>query len=345
MNNSTRNISVITCLIISIIVGIISFFANYALFDEIYWAFIFIISITVFCVSFIAFDYTFEKLVNKRIKLIYKTIHNFKLNKTEKKEKSEKDIFEIVNKDVEEWIEKSGDEIEQLKKLEKFRKEFIGNISHELKTPIFSIQGYISTLIDGGLNDPEINMKYLERTEKNIERLINIVNDLDIISRLESGEIKLEIKEFDMVYLAREVIEELELKAKAKNITIKIAENHDKPIRVLADRDRIQQVLTNLINNSIIYGNTDGQTKISFFDMDENILVEVSDNGIGIEEKNLSRIFERFYRTDKSRSREQGGTGLGLAIVKHIIEAHKQIINVRSTVGVGSTFAFTLKKV
>ncbi|MDD5571084.1 MAG: ATP-binding protein [Bacteroidales bacterium] len=349
MNNYSRSLSFKICLLSTIAISVVCILASYALFGDVSWNYIFIIAITVFSISFLSFDYAFEKLINKRIKPIYKTIRDFKISKGDKKNKTKldlsKDVINEANKEVEDWVENKSKEIEQLKQLEKYRKEFIGNVSHELKTPIFAIQGYVSTLLEGGLNDTEINIKYLQRTEKNIERLTNIVNDLEVISRLESGEIKLEFNGFDIVLLAKEVIEGLELKAQSKKISINFAENYDKPISVFADKERIRQVLTNLVSNSIIYGNENGKTKISFFDMDENILVEVTDNGIGIEQKDLPRIFERFYRTDKSRSREQGGTGLGLAIVKHIIEAHKQIINVRSTIGIGSTFAFTLKKV
>ena len=348
MNNQSRNLSVKTSLVTSSIISLIYLFASYVLLDQISWGLLFIIAIAVFSVSVLVFDYTFEKLIDQKIKLIYKTIHDFKLQKNGKPNKikfdSNQDIISEVNNEVASWAENKSKEIEQLKQLEKYRKEFIGNVSHELKTPIFSIQGYISTLLDGGLNDSEINVKYLQRTEKNIERLINIVNDLDTISRLESGELKLELINYNIVDLVREVMEELEFKAKSKNITLKFNENYDKPIIVKADKERIRQVLTNLINNSIIYGNVDGKSKVSFFDMDENILIEVTDNGLGLDQRDLPRIFERFYRADKSRSREQGGTGLGLAIVKHIIEAHEQIINARSTIGIGTTFAFTLKK-
>jgi two-component system, OmpR family, phosphate regulon sensor histidine kinase PhoR len=231
-----------------------------------------------------------------------------------------------------------------LKKMETFRRDFLGNVSHELKTPIFNIQGYVLTLLDGGLEDKTINREYLLRTEKSIDRMITIVEDLETISKLESGAEKLKIIKFDLLQMTKDVMEFLEMKAKQKNIQISFAANYEKPVFVAADRQQINQVMINLIDNSLKYGNENGKTKISFFDMDENILVEITDDGIGIEKQDVPRIFERFYRTDKSRSREQGGSGLGLAIVKHIIEAHKQTINVRSAIGAGSTFAFTLKK-
>lgn len=214
-----------------------------------------------------------------------------------------------------------------------------------MKTPIFNIQGYVLTLLDGGLEDPSINKEYLLRTEKSINRMIAIVEDLETISQLESSELQLNLKKTDILALTREVMEFLEIKARKRNNTVYFGGNYEKPVYILADKERLRQVLINLIDNSIKYGNQeDGSTKISFFDMDENILVEVTDNGNGINEADLPRIFERFYRTDKGRSREQGGSGLGLAIVKHIIEAHDQTIHVRSTQGVGTTFAFTMKK-
>ena len=220
-------------------------------------------------------------------------------------------------------------------------------MAHELKTPIFNIQGYISTLLDGGLEDELINRKYLERAEKSIDRLINIVNDLDTISKLESSMNKLDLETFDIVALTKEIAEQAEMEADRKHITISVkgAENLPSVFWVQADKHYIGQVLVNLIINSIRYGNEGGATRIRFRDMLDKILVEVEDNGQGIGKEDLPRVFERFYRTDKGRSREQGGTGLGLAIVKHIIEAHGERISVRSEAGQGSTFSFTLKKV
>jgi two-component system phosphate regulon sensor histidine kinase PhoR len=256
----------------------------------------------------------------------------------------DKDIISKVNEEVAEWAQDRRQEIEELKKLEAYRREFLGNVSHELKTPLFNIQGYILTLLDGGLEDPSINKEYLERSGKNIERMISIVEDLEVISRFETGELKLDLLNFDIIALATDVIELLEVKAKKKNIRLNIARESEKPLYVRADKERIRQVLINLLDNSIKYGTDGGKTKVSFFDMDENILIEVTDTGLGIDSKDIPRLFERFFRVDKSRSREQGGSGLGLAIVKHIIEAHLQTINVRSTIGVGTTFAFTLQK-
>ncbi len=235
-------------------------------------------------------------------------------------------------------------EIDRLKEMEKYRKEFLGNVSHELKTPIFNIQGYVSTLLDGGLEDPSINRKYLERADKSINRMISIVEDLETITRLESGELKLQLDEFDIVQLIDEVIETQEMRSKTKGIKLKFDKSFDKPIMVLADKKKIFQVISNLMVNSILYGKENGKTEIAVKKRKKKVYVEVSDNGMGISEYDLPRIFERFYRVDKSRSREQGGTGLGLAIVKHILEAHGESITVQSMVNKGTAFEFTLSR-
>ncbi len=289
--------------------------------------------------------WTLNNFIYEKIQPVYKTIHDFNASQKEiKKQLLEKDMMGRMNKEVEDWAEKKTKEIKKLKQLEKYRKDFLGNVMHELKTPIFNIQGYILTLIDGGLEDPSINRLYLERTEKSINRMISIVEDLEDISRLESGELILNREEFDIVKLVEEVFEIMEMKAKQKGIRLSVFSSSGKGIKVVADRKRIQDVMNNLIINSINYGNKGGNTTVSFMDMGQNLLIDVTDNGIGISEKDVPRIFERFYRTDKSRSRDQGGTGLGLAIVKHIIEAHNQTISVRSRLDKGSSFVFTLKK-
>ncbi|MEM1218267.1 MAG: ATP-binding protein, partial [Bacteroidota bacterium] len=224
------------------------------------------------------------------------------------------------------------------------RRRFLGDISHELKTPIFNIQGYLETLIDGGMDDPNINRNYLLRAVKNVDRLNTIVEDLDSISRLETGDLVLEMQNFDIRELVEEVFEDFEFKAQAKGIKLDFKQGADQRFRVCADRESIRQVVTNLVTNSIKYGKENGVTKVGFYDMDRNILVEVADDGIGIDKESLNHIFERFFRVDKSRSREQGGSGLGLSIVKHLIEAHQQSVHVRSSVQLGSTFGFTLEK-
>lgn len=243
------------------------------------------------------------------------------------------------------WADDNDKEISRLKETEKFRKQYLGNVAHELKTPIFTIQGYISTLLDGGLEDELINRKYLERTEKSIDRLINIVNDLDTIAKLESDMNRMKYEPFDLVALTKDIAEQLEMEAAKKNIKITVRGADDLPSRFIAcaDKHYIGQVMVNLLMNSIIYGRDNGSTEVKFRIVVDKILVEVEDTGIGISPEDAPRIFERFYRTDKGRSREEGGTGLGLAIVKHIIEAHGEHISLRSEPGVGSTFAFTVK--
>ena len=304
--------------------------------------------VAIFAISFYTFTIIVRRFIYEKIKLIYKTISTYRLPKGEKglEVHLSKDILSSVNQDVEKWAKNKRDEIDSLKRLETFRREFIGNVSHELKTPIFNIQGYVLTLLDGAIDDKEVNMQYLQKTEKNVERLIAIVEDLGIISQLESGEMKLDIAKFDIVALTREVFEHLETKAERRNMRLIFNPQNepDKPFYVLADKEKMRQVLVNLIDNSIKYGKDEGRTKVSFYDMDENVLIEVSDDGIGIDVNHIPRLFERFYRVDKSRSRNIGGSGLGLSIVKHILESHQQSINVRSMPGVGTTFSFTLKK-
>jgi two-component system phosphate regulon sensor histidine kinase PhoR len=259
------------------------------------------------------------------------------------KTNQETEVLGDVEAEVRQWISEQKREIILLKNLEQYRKEFLGNISHELKTPLFSVQGYVHTLLDGGLHDESINLRYLERTAKNIDRLQTIVEDLDIIAKLEDSTMILDMQPFDIRELVQNVILELEVQAKEKNIDIQLKSGADKTLKVLADREYIRTVLINLIANSIKYGKENGLTKVGFYNMHSYALIEIADNGIGMEEKHLRHLFDRFYRVDKSRSREMGGSGLGLSIVKHIIEAHEQSINVRSTPDIGSTFGFTLK--
>ena len=252
-----------------------------------------------------------------------------------------------VSSELSTWAEDNDREIARLKEAEKFRKQYLGNVAHELKTPIFNIQGYISTLLDGGLEDEVINRKYLEYAERSVERMINILGDLDTISRLDSDMNQMRPESFDMVALCKEIAEQAEIEASKREISIIVKGADNLPSRcwVSADKFYIGQVLENLIVNSIRYGKQNGTTKITCRDMLDKVLIEVEDDGIGIAKSDLPRVFERFYRTDKGRSREQGGTGLGLAIVKHIIENHGERVSVRSELGKGSTFTFTLPKV
>jgi len=311
------------------------------------WQTLVIIDVLVFSFIYFSLKYTLEKFIYQKIRLIYKTIYNLKRQKGEKIEKDEfeANTIEGINQEVLEWGQNKKLEIEQLKKNERYRRDFLGNIYHELKTPIFNIQGYVLTLLDGGLEDQTINREYLLRTEKSINRMIAIVEDLETISNLETSQIILRVTKFDIVELFREVFDFLEIKARKKKKGFSFADKYDKPIVIEADKKWIRQVLVNLLDNSIKYGSPkEGKTKVSFFDMDENMLIEITDDGSGIAPDEIPRVFERFFRTQSARDRDKSGTGLGLAIVKHIIEAHDQTVNVRSRIGVGTTFAFTLKK-
>lgn len=305
------------------------------------------VTLLVLVVSYFIIIYALKNYIYRRIKLVYKNIYQTKVaskSKTAGRINLNSDIITEVNQEVSQWADSKVREIENLRKLEEYRRNFLGDISHELKTPIFNIQGYIHTLLEGGLYDEEINHKYLRKAAINVDRLQVIIEDLDAISKLESGDWVLEMKNFDIKALTDEVFEELEIMALKKGVKLVYKDGANRNFSVRGDRENIRQVLVNLITNSIKYGKKGGQTKISFYDMDKRVLIEVADDGIGIEEKHLNHIFDRFYRVDKSRSRSQGGSGLGLAIVKHIIEAHQQTINVRSSPGLGSTFGFTLQK-
>ena len=310
-----------------------------------YW---FLISISVATiVSYFVFYYLTEKYVYSKIKIIYKMIHSLKLGKDLKDALGEyvsPDPINDVEQEVKEWAREKKSEIDDLKKQEKFRREFLSNISHEFKTPLFAIEGYVEALQDGGLEDPETANKFLDKVSKNVDRLSFLIKDLNEISKLESGEIPINYQKFELTSLVKEVMESLELKAKKYKINLAFKDKYDVPTWVEADREKVRQVLVNLIDNSFKYGKENGTTSITIFQLHDQYLIEITDDGIGIEEKYLPRLFERFYRTDTSRSRQIGGSGLGLAIVKHIVEAHDQTINVRSTSGIGSTFGFTLKR-
>ncbi len=303
-------------------------------------------SLLIFVSAYFSIYYSLNRFIYNRLKVIYKTIGKWhEVKRGQQADKNPDDILGMVNQVVLEWHDVQQQKIDELQKMAEYRREFLGNVSHELKTPIFNIQGYILTLLDGGLKDKSINKKFLEKTAKSVDRMIAIVQDLEEISRFESGVMNLNETVFNINELCHEVVDFLEVKAEKNSMKILIREPETSRILVVADKTRIRQVLINLVDNAINYGRPEGgRITLSFYDFHDNILVEVGDNGIGISEENLPRIFERFYRVDKSRSREKGGTGLGLAIVKHIIEAHRQSITVRSKPGKGTTFSFTLKK-
>jgi len=302
--------------------------------------------VIIFIGSYALIQFTLEKFIYRKIKLIYKLIHHTKATKKEemyfKYILPQKGIDE-VREDVERWAEKRNEEIELLRQNEAFRKEFLQNLAHEFKTPIFAIQGYVDTLLNGAMEDEEVRKKFLENTSRNVDRLVNLVDDLDEISKLERGEQLLYKQNFVIQDMIRDVFDSLSLAASQKNIRHIIKKGCETPIVVFADKEKIRQVLINMVENAIKYGKLGGTIVASCYKTDErNVLVEVSDDGIGIEEEHLRRIFERFYRTDAARSRDRGGTGLGLAICKHIIEAHGHSIHVRSTLDVGTTIGFTL---
>ena len=332
----------------SITVGIASFvflLLLYLFSDQFPTYLLFVGPLTITASTYLIFAYLINVFLRDRLQLIYRSIRKGKFTKeNETRFKLTDDVITNVEEATIEWTEERNKEISKLKEQEEFRREFLGNLAHELKTPIFAIQGYILTLLDGALEDENVNKMFLERASKATDRITRILEDLDQITRLEVEDLKVEFKPFDIVELAREVFESFEIIAKEKNINLKCDKEYPNGIYVLGDRGKIGQVLTNLIGNSIFYGNNGGETVARFFSVDEIVTIEISDNGPGIEEKSMARLFERFYRVEKSRNRNEGGSGLGLAIVKHIIESHDQTITVRSTIGIGSTFSFTLDK-
>ena len=298
--------------------------------------------------SYLLIRFVLESFIYRKIKLIYKFIYQTKASKREetyyKYILPQKGIDE-VREDVEQWAEQKSAEIELLKTNEAYRKEFLQNLAHEFKTPIFAIQGYVDTLLNGAMENPELSKRFLENTARNVERMVNLVEDLDEISKLESGQQPLYKENFVIQDMIRETYEALSIKSSAKNIRCSIKKGCESPITVFADKEKIRQVLNNLLENATKYGKQDGSTVASIYKTDEeHVLIELSDDGIGIAEEHLPRIFERFYRTDRGRSRDVGGTGLGLAICKHIIEAHGQTMHVRSKLDVGTTIGFTLER-
>ncbi len=298
--------------------------------------------------SYLLISFVLERFIYRKIKLIYKFIQQTKATKKEetyyKYVLPQKSIDE-VREDVEAWAEESKQEIEMLRHNEQFRKEFLQNLSHEFKTPVFAIQGFVDTLLQGAMNDPGVNKKFLEKTSRNVERLTNLINDLDEISRLERGELVISKTNFIIQDIVRDVFETLSSKAEDMGIQCSIKKGCEAPLMVRGDKEKIRQVLNNLVENSIRYGRQGGNIVASMYNTDgRTILVEISDDGIGIPERHLPRIFERFYRTEEGRRIDVTGSGLGLAICKHIIEAHGQTIHVRSTENVGTTVGFTLEK-
>jgi two-component system, OmpR family, phosphate regulon sensor histidine kinase PhoR len=339
-NLSPQQLSALTAVILSVPISIGLF-----IFKPIWYIFPTAL-IIIFIGSYTLILFTLQKFIYRKIKLIYKLIYQTKATKREEFYYTnilpQKGIDE-VREDVEAWAEQRKKEIEILQQNETFRKEFLQNLSHELKTPIFAIQGYVDTLLNGALHNNEVNEKFLTSASRNVTRLVGLLDDLDEITRLESGEMILLFEQFTIQDLIKEVFESLELKAQEKNIKCFTKKGCEFPLTVYADKEKIRQVFINLTENAIKYGKENGTVEASFYNVDgNNVLIEISDDGDGIAEEHLPRIFERFYRTDTARSRKVGGSGLGLAICKHILDVHRQTIHVRSKLDVGTSFGFTL---
>jgi two-component system, OmpR family, phosphate regulon sensor histidine kinase PhoR len=341
-NISPRKLSALTALLLSLPISIGIFLLHEG------WQVLVGSFIIIFIGSYGLIAFTLERFIYRKIKLIYKFIYQTKASKKEETYYQyilpQKSIDE-VREDVEEWAEKRVEEIEMLKRNEQFRKEFLQNLAHEFKTPVFAIQGYVDTLLHGALENPEVNRPFLEKTSRNIDRLVNLIDDLDEISKLERGEQVMYKQNFIIQELVKDVFESLSIKAEQKGIRCAIKKGCESPLTVFADKEKIRQVILNLVENSIKYGKYGGTITASMYITDEkHMLVEISDDGIGMAERHLSRIFERFYRTEEGRSLDITGSGLGLAICKHIIEAHAQSIHARSTEHVGTTIGFTLER-
>lgn len=309
-----------------------------------FWAFI-ALPLGIGMGAFLVFYLLVKQFIHERLKILYRSIRKGKMTGGDSFEMTmTDDVIGRAELETKEWAEERQTEIVQLKQQDKFRREFLGNLAHELKTPVFSIQGYVLTLLEGGLEDDKVNRMFLERAAKAIDRMTNILEDLDELTKLEVNELKLEIRPFDIRELAREVMDSFEMKAQEKGMTVRFSKEYNSAIMVKADRGKIAQVFTNLIGNSITYGNDGGETLVRLFEVDDIVTIEISDNGPGIDPKHIPRLFERFYRVEQSRNRNEGGSGLGLSIVKHILDSHNQTISVRSTVGIGSTFTFSLDR-
>ncbi|WP_177730222.1 MULTISPECIES: sensor histidine kinase [Flavobacterium] len=312
-------------------------------FFELNYKFCIVFALGVYFFSFFVLQYRVERFIYRRVKKIYDDVSLLD-SSTLRSQPVTTDMATLMN-EVQKFAKDKKIEIETLKIREEYRREFLGNVSHELKTPLFTVQGYLLTLLDGAMNDKTIRKKYLQRAEKGVERLIYIVKDLDMITKLEAGDLNLEFTEFNIVDVVQNVFDLLEMRADQKNIMLMFDRKYPKAIKVFADKERIQQVVTNLVENSIKYGKENGTTEVSIEDLVNNkVIIRVTDNGEGIQKQYISRLFERFFRVDKSGARSEGGSGLGLAIVKHLIEAHDERIYVESKLGVGSEFSFTLEK-
>jgi two-component system phosphate regulon sensor histidine kinase PhoR len=299
--------------------------------------------IVLFITSFLITQYRAEHFIYRRLKKIYEDISILDVDDL-KKESTTTDIEKLSNS-MQQFVEGKRLEIKSLTEIDSFRRDFLGNVAHELKTPLFTVQGYILTLLEGAVNDKEIRMKYLDRANKGVERLVAVIKDLDMIAKLENDGMKLNIQVFNILELIQNVFDLFEMRAKKRNISLTFDKIYEFPVFVKGDIERIEQVLINLVVNSIKYGKPNGTTIVGVETYNnQKFIIKVNDNGEGIKKEHLPRLFERFYRVDQSRSREQGGSGLGLSIVKHIVEAHGENILLKSTYSEGSEFSFTLEK-
>jgi two-component system phosphate regulon sensor histidine kinase PhoR len=342
-----KNASLPKVALIASLLVVFAFGIQLALLFFLQWTFHWYILVGFIIVSFFSsygiIYYLVDGFIYRRVKLIYKNIHQLKSGKASGVLQTNDPLSE-VEAEVQAFSQSRSSEIEELKKMEQYRREFLGDVSHELKTPIFNTQGYIETLLNGALDNPKVNTSYLKKASKNLDRLSSIVDNLLMISENETGNLKLNLKKFNIVDLIEEVFESHEMSADVKDIALKQKAENPKSKMVLADRAQIETVLNNLVINAIKYGKEEGIVLVGIYTMGDHILVEVTDDGPGIEQQHLPRLFDRFYRIDSHRSRYEGGNGLGLSICKHIIDAHGQTIHVRSTINVGTTFGFTLAK-
>jgi two-component system phosphate regulon sensor histidine kinase PhoR len=331
-----RSAVYITVLSSLIVAGLTYFFFEFS------WQFTLIYAACILVFAFLSIQYRLEHYIYSKVRIIYDDVTNHDSEITGQHITAD---IATLTREVQRFANDKRVQIEMLQDREQFRREFIGNVSHELKTPLFTVQGYLSTLIDGAVKDKTLRKKYLERAEKGVERLILIVQDLDMITKLESGDEPMRMERFDIIRVVQNAFDLLEMKASKKDIMLLFDRKYTKQIWVMGDQEKIEQALVNLLVNSIKYGKEKGSTEVSIEDFGtDKVIVRVTDNGEGIEKYNLPRIFERFYRVDKSGSRTEGGSGLGLSIVKHIVEAHQEKISVKSDVGIGSEFSFTLRK-
>lgn len=340
---STRQVALLSALVVAVLGGLLAGAAVDLVGTSLapWWPFL--CALLILALSYAAFSIGIERFVHGRIKSLYRTVHDLRRGKAPGNAGTENtDELTRVNAEVAEWASQRRTEIKELEDRERYRREFIGNLAHELKTPIFNIQGYILTLLEGGLEDQKVNRDFLERASNGVDRLMKIVEDLDLITKLESGVMELRLARVDLHALVKETMDTMEMHAREKGVRLVNAVAPG--TEAMADRNRMAQVFTNLLNNAINYGKADGSCTVTSYALGDQVVVEVSDNGVGISGEHLPRLFERFYRVGKSRSRNEGGSGLGLAIVKHIIDAHGQTIAVKSEEGRGTTFVLTLQQ-